>query len=70
MGRAVVRGPQERVASWGQARREERCPAAGEGTAAAGTKSSGGRSRVPGRRETWTGERPDGAPSRRTVSRG
>jgi len=47
--------------------REERCPAAGEGTAAAGTKSSGGRSRVPGRREPWTGERPDGAPSEAAV---
>ncbi|KAI9535008.1 hypothetical protein NQZ68_007093 [Dissostichus eleginoides] len=43
--------------------REERCPAAGEGTAAAGTKTSGGRSGIPGRKEPWTGERPDGAMS-------
>ena len=66
MERTVVRGPQERVSLWGQARREERCPAAGEGTAAAGTKSLGGRSRVPGRRETWTGERPGRVPKRAT----
>ncbi|KAI9533499.1 hypothetical protein NQZ68_022629 [Dissostichus eleginoides] len=47
--------------------REERCPAAGEGTAAAGTKPSGGRSRGQGRGQT--GQRPK-PPSRRTVSRG
>ncbi|KAI9520668.1 hypothetical protein NQZ68_015588 [Dissostichus eleginoides] len=47
--------------------REERCPAAGEGTAAAGTKPSGGRSRGQGRGQT--GRRPK-PPSRRTVSRG
>ncbi|KAI9529001.1 hypothetical protein NQZ68_015768 [Dissostichus eleginoides] len=47
--------------------REERCPAAGEGTAAAGTKPSGGRSGIPGRKEPWTGERPDGATSEAAV---
>jgi len=75
--RAVVRGPQKAGSLCCDVgtgvnipvvpSREERCPAAGEGTAAAGTKSSGGRSRVPGRREPWTGERPDGAPSEAAV---
>ncbi|KAI9520616.1 hypothetical protein NQZ68_015155 [Dissostichus eleginoides] len=47
--------------------REERCLAAGEGTAAAGTKPSAGRSGIPGRKEPWTGERPDGATSEAAV---
>ncbi|KAI9527616.1 hypothetical protein NQZ68_028839 [Dissostichus eleginoides] len=46
---------------------EERYPAAGEGTAAAGTKPSGGRSGIPGRKEPWKGERPDGVTSEAAV---
>ncbi|KAI9517172.1 hypothetical protein NQZ68_008428 [Dissostichus eleginoides] len=36
--------------------REERCPAAGEGTAVAGTEPSGGRSGIPGGRSRGRGD--------------